>query len=205
MRITITSRKGGCGKSTTAVHLSAYLAREGDRVLLVDGDPNRSAVRWAKRGSLGFDVVDTNGLASYLMSQPRPDHVVVDTEAAPSLDDLASLTKSCDLLIVPSTPDGLSLDTLPLLMEDLRQVEAPCPWKILLTAIPPNPSPAGKDAREYLEARGAPLFDGWIRRYEAFRKAPVEGCTVDQVTGDRNGLEGWKDYKRIGEQIYGAH
>lgn len=199
------SFKGGVGKSVTAIHLSSYFARKGDRVLLVDGDPNRSAVRWAHRGSLPFDVVDTNGLATYLMSKDRPDHIIVDTEAHPSLDDLASLAKSCDLLIVPSTPDGLSLDTLPLLMEDLRQVEAPCPWKILLTAIPPAPSPAGKDAREYLEARGAPLFDGWIRRYEAFRKAPVEGCTVDQVANDRNAIAGWQDYEKIGDQIYGTY
>lgn len=201
MRITISSRKGGVGKSTTAVHLSAYLARKGDLVLLVDGDPNRSVLRWSKRGDLPFDAVDTNQLATYLMSGNRPDHVVVDTEAHPSLDDLQSLTRSCDLLIVPSTPDGLSLDTLPLLMEDLRQVEAPCPWKILLTAIPPKPSPAGKDAREYLEVRGAPLFDGWIRRYEAFRKAPLEGCVVDQVAGDRNAAEAWNDYCNIGDQV----
>ena len=57
MLVTCTSAKGGVGKTTSAVHIAAILA--GDRpTLLIDGDPNHSAMKWAQRGELPFKVID---------------------------------------------------------------------------------------------------------------------------------------------------
>lgn len=39
IRIEVTNEKGGCGKTTTAVNMSAILAERGYKVLLVDADP----------------------------------------------------------------------------------------------------------------------------------------------------------------------
>ena len=46
--LTVTGYKGGVGKSTTAFHLAAFFSEIGETVL-VDGDPNRTAIKWAER------------------------------------------------------------------------------------------------------------------------------------------------------------
>lgn len=53
---TLVNQKGGVGKTTTAVNLGAYLAAFGQRVLIVDLDPQANAT-----SSLGVDKLRVQG------------------------------------------------------------------------------------------------------------------------------------------------
>lgn len=195
MIITVASFKGGVGKTTTAVHISAYLQKK-KPTLLIDGDPNRSATAYMKRGSLPFTVVDERGAAKYARDY---EHIVIDTEARPEEDDLRSLAGGCDLLVIPTTPDAMAIDALLLTVEALERVNAGN-YRILLTVVPPRPNRDGEEAREMLSERGLPLFKNEIKRLIAFQKASLAGVPVYEV-GDPRAKIAWEDYHKVGKEI----
>lgn len=196
MIITIAAFKGGVGKTTTAIHLAAYLNMQ-KPALLIDGDANRSALEWDSRGpGLPFKVIDEKLTARYVRDF---DHVVIDTEARPDDRDLATLAEGCDLLILPTTPDALSLAALLHTVEALKALKADH-YRVLLTILPPKPSRDGDEARELIEEKGLPMFEGGIRRFVAFQKAALAGVTVDQAN-DPHAADGWNDYLEIGKRI----
>jgi chromosome partitioning protein len=195
MIVTVASFKGGVGKTTTAIHLAAYLSASA-KTLLIDGDTNRSASGWAKRGKLPFTVIDERLAAKHARNYDR---IVIDTQARPEQEDLEALADGCDLLIVPSTPDALALDAMMLTVDALKQL-GNSRYKILLTIIPPKPSRDGEEAREMLTEAGLPLLKTGIRRFVAFQKAALTGVPVYEVN-DPRAMQAWADYQSIGREI----
>lgn len=196
MIVTVASFKGGVGKTTTSVHLAAYLASSGS-VVLIDGDPNRSATGWAKRGKLMFEVVDERQ-APYRLVSEKPDHIVIDTQARPSEEDLSNLVRG-DLLILPTTPDALALDALFQTVVVLKKLDV-SKFRILLTIVPPSPRKSGERAKEALLEQGLPLFEYWIRRFACYETAALQGCLVSEVK-DRNAGIAWRDYQQVGAEL----
>jgi chromosome partitioning protein len=191
---TVTGYKGGIGKSTTAIHLSAILAQKG-KTLLVDGDPNRTCLAWSRRGSLPFQVEDERKYQKLIREM---DYLVIDTPARPESDDLKTLAEGCDLLILPTTPDVVSLEPT---LEISEAVES-ANYKLLITLVPPAPNRQGEDLREALKKNEIPVFENMIRRTVSFAQAAEKGVLVHQ-TGKRDSasMEAWRDYEKVGNEI----
>jgi chromosome partitioning protein len=132
--------------------------------LLIDGDPNRSATGWAKRGQLPFRVIDECQAARFARDYQ---HVVIDTEARPEEEDLKSLADGCDLLVIPSCPDALSLDALMQTTAAMEKIGGR--FRVLLTIIPPY-------STQTFQGRGRGPSDAYGLRVTAVcRQHPAPG------------------------------
>ena len=108
MIIAILNQKGGVGKTTLSVNLAAALALSGARTLLVDADPQASALDWqaARKGESLFPVV---GIAKPTLHKDVPglaggyEHIVID--GPPRANDLAkSAIMAAELIVIPVQP-----------------------------------------------------------------------------------------------------
>ena len=194
MIITIAAFKGGVGKSTTALHIASYLQTKAS-TLLVDGDANRSALGWAKRGDFPFKVVDEMQAVKFAR---KFDHIIIDTPARPKEDELETIAEGCDLLVLPTSPDALALDATMKMVDCLHNLKAR--YRILLTIIPPIPNKAGQEARAALNEANLPVFKTGIRRLAVFQKAALQGKSVNMVR-DPYAKAAWQCYVDVGKEI----
>jgi len=170
MIIALVGTKGGVGKSTLTVHLGAEWAARGKRVLIVDADPQGTAITWGEaRAANGRDkptVIPTGDNVRQAVAELAPsfDVVLVDTAGRHGKRLVGALSVA-DVALLPCQPSGPDIWALQGSLATVREVQEL--RTELRTAIIVNGETRTKlsqQAREAIAALEVPVLGNLSRR-----------------------------------------
>ena len=196
MIITVASYKGGVGKTTTAVHLAAFLQTLAP-TLLLDGDDTRNATAWSQRGKgFSFKVADEVQAARFARDFT---HTVIDTGQRPKQVDLKVLSEGCDLLVIPAVPASLDTDGLVLMLQALYDIGTDR-YRVLLTKVPPPPEPEGPQLRAGTHRPRRTALCGRYSATESIRKSRGRR-RASLCVDDPRAKRAWEAYEAAGKEL----
>ncbi|MEJ1296737.1 MAG: ParA family partition ATPase [Candidatus Sedimenticola sp. (ex Thyasira tokunagai)] len=195
--VAVLNPKGGAGKTTLALHLARALGENGEKIVLVDTDPQGSARDWHEQsGGDAFPVygVDRAGTLKSNVHQLAQhfDWVVID--GAAKLEEMsAHAVSTAHLVIIPVQPSPLDLWACESLVSQIKQRQAlsdGTPTAAFQINRAKKGTTLAREIRDVVKDYELPLLEGSIHDRTVFAKSLANGKTALDV--EPNGEAAWE-------------
>lgn len=204
--IAFVNQKGGCAKSTTAVHLAYWLRQRRHKVLLVDADAQRSSSIWLEtlEDKISYEVLqDPDKLLDRIPKLAQDYHyVVVDGPAGLSEATKAILFRT-DLAIIPCQPTGVDLRSASDAIRLIRQAQAQregTPTAAVFLSRAVKGTRLKDEAMLLLSNIGVPVLDTVIHQRQAVADTFGQAATVWELLGKAS-AEAAEEFDRLFREI----
>lgn len=190
--ITVCNQKGGPGKTTLSMHLAGSLARRGQKVLVVDADPQGTATRWAASADDGSpfpaSVVGLSAASTKVHREVKKfvddyQYIIIDCPPAADSPVPQSALLIADLALVPIIPSPLDMWAavgIRHVIENVSDINEDLKARLVINQCQPNTNLA-KEALEVLPEFGIDMCRTYIHQRQAYRQAAVYGQTVHDL------------------------
>jgi chromosome partitioning protein len=190
MIVALLNQKGGVGKTTLALHLAGRWATQGKRIVVIDADPQGSALDWSEQRSREglprlFGVI---GLSRDTLHREAPeiardvDHVVID--GPPRVAALLrSALLAADLALVPAQPspfDGWASSEILKLIDEARIFRPELTARFILNRCPARTIIA-RETAQALASHDPPVLSSRIGQRVVFADAARTGRLVTEA------------------------
>lgn len=184
-KIAFLSQKGGSGKTTLAVHSAVAAHEAGERVVVIDTDPQKSATVWGEARSQDAPIVATAAAAELLRvldaaREERMTLAIVDTapHAAP---DATRIVRAVDLVVIPCRPTAFDIAAAGSAVDIVKAAGVSA---VFVLSACPFRSPEIAETRTILAEYGLPIAPVEIIDRRAFARAVASGRAVTEFESE---------------------
>jgi chromosome partitioning protein len=181
--IALINQKGGCGKTTVALHLATAFQAGGSGALIIDLDPQASAAEWhdARQQPLPHvESVQPARLAKVIEHAREIGTEVLVLDTAPHSEAAAlEAARAADLVLVPCQPSIMDLRAMSKTVDLLKLVKVPA--VAILNGVQPHGTIADEAAETIEKDLGLPVCPVRLGSRVAFNRCLITGQTAQEV------------------------